>query len=410
VSRLAGIALLLLLATCPTVSAQRTLDVTQVIVMGEGLAAGVQDFGLRSEYQKQSFAAVLARQMKTILPQPLLQGPGLAVVPGMPTLPAILPTTRQTTVREGFPPSLFVFNLSVPGLRLAEAVSLRPAEPLVRSKDPKQTLINLILGYPSLVLGSGKPLWSQLEYAEAMNPTLVIVCLGYYEAAEAAASGDPARMPDAAAVRSNMNAILSRLRANFSEVIVMNVPDPFDSGYFTSLESAPRYVGASSATLTSLYGIAGGDWLTPSGLMAIGKQLLSDEPGSLPAGGLVSASAAAQVRTRVQQANAEIASAAQQNGALLYDLNALFRQVRANGVVVGTRELKADYLAGFYSLNGFYPGVVGHALIANDLLALINRTYGASFAAVDPAAALADDPALRRVQVFRRPPSESEAQ
>jgi hypothetical protein len=328
----------------------------------------------------------------------------------MRTPPAILPTTRQTTVRESFPPPLFVFNLSVPGLRLDAAISRRPAEPLVRTNDPQQTLINLILGYPSLVLGSGKPLWSQLEYAEAMNPTLVIVCLGYYEAADAAASGDPARMPDAATVRSNMNQILTRLRANFSEVIVMNVPDPFDSGYFTALESAPRYVGASPGTLMSLYGMGSSDWLTPGGLMAIGTQLLSDRPGSLPDGAVVSSSVAAQIRIRVQQANAEIASAAQQNGAVLYDLNALFRQVRANGVVVGTRELKADYLGGFYTLNGFYPGVVGHVLIANDLLALINRTYGTNYSTVDPASALADDPALRRVQVFRRPPPESEVQ
>jgi hypothetical protein len=401
---------ILLLAICPAAWAQSRLDVTQVLVMGEGLAAGVQDFGLRSEYQKQSFPAIVARQLKTILPQPLLQGPGLAVVPGMRTPPAILPTTRQTTVRESFPPPLFVFNLSVPGLRLDAAISRRPAEPLVRTNDPQQTLINLILGYPSLVLGSGKPLWSQLEYAEAMNPTLVIVCLGYYEAADAAASGDPARMPDAATVRSNMNQILTRLRANFSEVIVMNVPDPFDSGYFTALESAPRYVGASPGTLMSLYGMGSSDWLTPGGLMAIGTQLLSDRPGSLPDGAVVSSSVAAQIRIRVQQANAEIASAAQQNGAVLYDLNALFRQVRANGVVVGTRELKADYLGGFYTLNGFYPGVVGHVLIANDLLALINRTYGTNYSTVDPASALADDPALRRVQVFRRPPPESEVQ
>ena len=409
-NRRAWIAILLLLATCPAAPAQRRLDVTQVIVMGEGLAAGVQDFGLRSEYQKQSFPAVVARQLKTILPQPLLQGPGLAVLPGVHTMPAILPTTRQTTVREGFPPSLFVFNLSVPGLRLTEAISQRPAEPLVRTNDPKQTLINLILGYPSLVLGSGKPLWSQLEYAEAMNPTLVIVCLGYYDAADAAASGDPTRMPDAATIRNNMNSILTRLRANFAEVIVMNVPDPFDSGYFTPLESAPRYVGASPGTLTNLYGMGSNDWLTPSGLMAIGTQLLSDQPGPLPDGAVISSSAAAQVRTRVQQANAEIASAAEQNGALLYDLNGLFRQVRANGVVVGNRVLKADYLGGFYSLNGFYPGVVGQTLIANELLTLINRTYGTNYSTVNLADALADDPALRRVQFFRPKPSEAESQ
>jgi hypothetical protein len=372
-------------------------------VLGEGLAAGVQDFGIRKEYQERSFPSLLAQQMGTILPLPLMQGPGVVAIPGFQALPAILPNTRHTTVRDDFPPSLFVFNLSVPGLKLTESATRRPAEPLIRTNDPQQTLINLILGYPALVLGRGKPLWSQLEYAEMMRPTLVIVCLGYAEATEAAATGNPERMPDAATVRSSMDAILRRLRGTFAEVLVLNVPDPFDTGYFTSLESAPRYVGASSATLGSLYAIASDDWITPNGLIAIGTQLLSDQPGALPEGAIVHADAASEVRARVQAANAEIASVAQQNGAILYDLHAQFRQIRTNGVVVGTRVLTADYLGGFYSINGFYPGMVGHTLIANGLLDLINRTYGASFSSVDPADALSDDPALRRVQTFRRP-------
>jgi hypothetical protein len=408
VTRLVWIAALLLLAAPSASVAQARLDVTQFLVLGEGLAAGVQDFGLRKEYQERSFPALVAEQMGTILPLPLMQGPSVVVMPGVQRLPAILPNTRQTTVRDDFTPSLFVFNLAVPGLKMAEAISRRPAEPLVRSQDPQQTIINLILGYPSLVLGRGKPLWSQLEYAEMMRPTVVIVCLGYAEAVDAAASGEAQRMPSAAEVRSSMTTILSRLRRTFAEVIVMNIPDPFDTGYFTSLQSAPRYVGASPGTLTGLYGIQSGDWITPSGLMAIGNQLLLDQPGAVPPGGVVGAEAAAQVRARVQSANAEIASVAQQNGAVLYDLSALIRQVRTNGVVVGTRVLTADYLGGFYSLNGFYPGTVGHALIANGVLDLINRRYGTSFASVDPVSALANDPALRRVQTFRKPRPEPE--
>jgi hypothetical protein len=395
--------ILLVLAACSAASAQsRRLDVTQFLVLGEGLAAGVQDFGLRKEYQERSFPALVARQMGTILPLPLMEGPGVVVMPGVQTLPAILPNTLQTTVRDDFPPSLFVFNLSVPGLKLTESASRRPAEPLIQSDNPQQTLINLILGYPALILGKAKPLWSQLEYAEMMRPTVALVSLGYAEATDAAAAGDAARMPDAATVRSSMDTILRRLRATFAEVIVLNIPDPFDAGYFTSLESATRYVGASPAALEALYGIENGDWITPKGLMSIGTQLLSDEPTALPEGGLVRADAAAQVRSRVQAANSEIASSAQQHGAVLYDLNAQLRQIRTNGVIVGTRVLTADYLGGFYTINGFYPGMVGHALIANGLLDLINRTYGTSFSSVDPAASLTDDPAVRRVQTFRR--------
>lgn len=396
------IAVAVWLAASACLSAQtRKLDTTQVVVIGEGLAAGVQDFGLRSEYQKLSFPAQVARQLGAIFPQPLIQGPGLAIIPGAPGPQAILPNTRQTLVREGFPPSLFVFHLAVPGIRLADAISVRPAEPMVRTGDARQTLVNLILGYPALILGKGKPLWTELEYAERMNPTLAIVCLGYHEAAEAAALGDPARMPDASAFRTNMNTVLTRLRANFAEVIVANVPDPFDTGYFTSNVATTRYVGASAADLQRSYDIRAGDFVTPKGLMAIGSQLNYATPGRLPAGVLIRAAAADQVRARVRAVNTEIAAAATAAGATLYDLNALIRQFRSGPVQVGSRRLTADYLGGLYSLSGFYPGTVGHALIANDMLALINRTFGRSFAAVDAAALLARDPAGRRAQPFR---------
>ena len=35
--------------------------------------------------------------------------------------------------------------------------------------------------------------------------------------------------------------------------------------------------------------------------------------------------------------------------------------------------LSADYLGGIYSLNGYYPGFTGHALIANEVLELMNQ-------------------------------------
>ena len=105
-----------------------------------------------------------------------------------------------------------------------------------------------------------------------------------------------------------------------------------------------------------------------------------------------------RVRTRVRALNTEVASAVQANNAVLYDLNSRFRRIRTDGLLVGTRVQTADYLGGFYSLNGFYPGITGHAVIANDLLSLINTTYGRSYPLVGVTAASVGDPAIRRIQ------------
>jgi hypothetical protein len=80
---------------------------------------------------------------------------------------------------------------------------------------------------------------------------------------------------------------------------------------------------------------------------------------------------------------------AKANGAVLYDLNWFLHNMKVSGVTVGNRTVSADYLGGFYSLDAVYPGATGHALIANDLLVLLNRTYHRSFPLIDVSAVAA---------------------
>ena len=368
----------------------RQLDTTSFVVVGEGLAAGMADFSLRELYQKNNFPALIASQLKTAFPQPLIQAPGIGDVAGFPQLPVMVPGIGQTTVRSLFPPTLFVFNLAVPGHRLNDAIHFRPTPPLVHADDPKQTITNLLLGYPAMILEPTHPVWSQLEYAVAMNPTLVLVELGYTEALNAAAAGDPASMPDAASFRADYETLLRGLTSNFAEVIATTIPNPFDTAYFSTVAVAAALTSNTADGLAGRYGLSSSDLLTPNALSAIGVQA-----ASLPPGSVVSADVAAAIRTRVIALNAEITSASQREGAIVYDLNSLFARVRAGGVVVGNRSLTANYLGGFYSLSGSYPGFTGHALIANEILDLLNRTYGTSFPLVDAAKAAQSDPAVR---------------
>jgi hypothetical protein len=406
--------LLALAAILPEVArAQATLDPTQFIVLGEGLAAGMADFALRDVYQDKSFPAQMARQMNTIFPQPLIQTPGIGSVPGFTALPPRLPTTLQGSVREPFPPFLFVFNLSVPGYKLIDATSRRPVAPLIQQHDLTQTVVNFILGYPALIAGSNLPMWTQAEYAVQMKPTFVIVELGYYDVLDAAVKNDPTLLPDVATFKTNYASLLSTLRASSPQILVLTIPDPFDTAYFTTLDAATRLVGATPDVLVSRYKVKRDDLLTPNGLMTVGNLTLGDvvinNPlfpglGAYLPGTIVSASTKAAVSARVQALNTEISNAASQAGANVYDLKALFSRVRSQGLQVGSTTLTADFLGGFYSLDGYYPGNTGHALIANELLQLLNRTYGTSYAALDLGKVAAGDPAKRFTPLSRRKP------
>ncbi len=407
----AALALAALLAPV-TVRAAATLDTTQFIVVGEGLAAGMADFALREVYQRKSFPAQMAQQMDALLPQPLLQSPGIGSgAPGFALLPPRLPGILQGSVRTPFPPYLFVFNLSVPGFRLEDALSLRPTAPLIQQRDPKQTLANFILGYPALIAGADLPLWTQTEYAVQMRPTFVIVELGYYDVLEAAVEDDPSRLPDVQKFSSDFAQVLSELQKSSPEMLVLTVPDPFDTAYFTTLTSATRLVGADADTVMSRYKVQADDLLTPRGLMLLGNFTLGDVVIDNPLfpglgiyypGTIVSASTRQAVTDRVEALNAAITSAAQGAGAGVYDLHGLFQQVKEEGLRAGTKLLTADFLGGFYSMDGYYPGVTGQALVANELLQFLNQKYGTSFPTVDLAQAAQDDPTVRTIPSLRK--------
>ncbi|MBI3934392.1 MAG: hypothetical protein HY316_06840 [Acidobacteria bacterium] len=409
------IALLLLLASQPAqLAAQQSgrLDTTTFVVLGEGLAAGMANYGLNEVVQRKSFPAQMALQMQTAFPQPLLEGPGITDVLGYPSLPVRVPTLPQGRVRV-YPkqpgvdvndetPTLFVFNLSVPNLRVSDSLNRRPVSPLIHADDSLQTSINLILGFPSMILDRNVPLWSQFEYAKAMVPSLALIELSYYEVLAAVVAGNPAQIPDRATFRDSYSKIVKGLRDMYVEVIVTTIPDPMDTAYFSTPASIARLTRVQESLIRDFYGLAAGDYVTRNGLSVIGNQFIRRNIQPLPSSLILRASGGADISNRVRALNDEIRAIAGEQGAVVYDLAAFFSRIRTTGVTVGSRRITGDYFGGFYSLDGYYPGPTGHALIANDILARLNQTYGASFPLVDVSPILQDD-AVTQFTTAREP-------
>ena len=382
------------------------LDTTTFVVMGEGLAAGMANYGLSSTVQSGSFPARIAAQMQTAFPQPLMQPPGIGDVVGFPRQEVRMPIYPQGTVRVFAPqpnpndnaPTLFVLNLSVPGFTLADSLTLRPQEPIVQ-RDMKQTVTNMILGFPQLFFQRKVPLWTQFEYARAMLPTMALIELGYYEALDAAVNADPARIPDPAAFGASYSTVLAGLRGLQAQVIATTIPNPLDTAYFSTPESAAALYNIAPADFRSALQLNPGDLLTRDALTTVGLQFATRKFAALPKGAVLTAAGANEITARVNALNAQIATVARSNGAVVYDLNAFLRRVRVSGAIAGNRSLTADYLGGFYSLDGVYPGSTGHALIANDILLFLNQTYRTSFPQVGLNPIVAADATLGGVRI-----------
>ncbi len=418
--------------------AQSKADFTQFVVMGEGLAAGFADFQLREVYQTNSFPALMAQQINVLFPQPLIQSPGIGYVPGFPILPVRIPNTLQTTVRvasgppcpptpqyfqvpcngvavpvrpdgEGQPSqNIFVFNTSIPNMTVSDAINRTPVPPLVQQTDMQQTTINMILGFPGMVTGPNRPVWTQLQYVQELKPTYVLVALGYSEAVAAAAAGDPTLIPSVSSFHNNYAAILSGLKSTFAPVLIVNIPDPTDTAYFSTLTSASRLLLASPATIQSLYNLNSDDQITIPGLIAMANQMNINRVRALPPGSIVSAATIAAIKAAVTALNTEIASQAQQNNSPLYDVRSLFSQLRASGTFANGQTLTADFQGGLYSMCGFYPGSTVQALIANGILTLVNKTYGSNYSLVNVDNLAAADPNIRVTASRVRAPSRPE--
>ncbi|MGC2696634.1 MAG: hypothetical protein WA738_12685 [Candidatus Angelobacter sp.] len=366
------------------------LNTSRFLAMGEGLAAGIADFALTSENQTTSFPAQMARQMGADFPMHLIQPPGIGELPGFPRLSVRIPAPLQTTVLSKLPPTP-VSNLSVPSFRLRDAVSLRPVQPLVHRDDNRQTAANLIWGVLPIAQGR-KIAPTQLEYAIQSSPTLTIVELGYYEALEAAVHENPKLLPSCDEFAAQYSEIISGLAKCGAEVLVLNVPDPLDSAHFLSLETAARIARVNPSFLSRRYGIQPDDIVTLHGLNEIGYQIFSGALAALHPAFVVSGAAARRIRDRIAELNERLVNVAREHGAILYDLAGLFRRVHDHGYRVGTRILTSEYLGGFFSLNGYYPGQTGQAIIANELLQLLNENYSAAFNLVDLNSVLLSDP------------------
>jgi hypothetical protein len=375
------------------------LNTSSFVVLGEGLAAGMGDFSLYDDAQSYSFPAQMARQMGTAFVQPLVQPPGIGDVPGFAPWSVITPSPLQSTVLDQIPPPP-PSNLSVPGLTVADAIRLRPREPLIDRANGKQTSLNLIVGLNTIAYGSRKPWPTQLEGALQLKPTVALVELGFTEALESAVNGDPARLPDVASFSNDYLRIVRELRMTGAEVVLLTIPDPLDTAYFSTIQTAAPIVKLDPQLLREFWGLPADVLITANGLNEIAFQLyaasIGPSPGNaiapLPPGSTLSADVAMQLRSGVQQLNQVIADLGAAEGAVVYDLNALFQRIHNSGLAVGNRTIAGDYLGGFYSLNGYYPGATGQAVIANEILDLLNRKFGASFTPINLAAVVASDP------------------
>lgn len=392
-------------------------DFSRYVAVGNSLTAGFADNGLYLEGQQQSYPALLAQQFRQAgggeFSQPLFNqtnqenGSGYLRLAGFTQAGTPITASVNTNLAvRSTSPVLFtrfegrVDNLGVPGIRLADVQT-----PGYGSSQGNP--------YFERITPSSTPFQSYFQRvkAEAATATFFTNWLGNNDVLGYATTGGVGGVitrTDTFTLKNNR--IINALTASGAKGVVATIPDVTTIPFFTTvrvpdirarfkaanpaLDVYIQTTGTGGATVVRLATDA--DLLTLPSSAVIGTATTGNP---FPVGAGVSATASnpvpnqfvldateqTAVRTATTAFNAAIVAKANERGLAVFNANTFFSQVASSGIVTNGVNNTAGFIAGnLFSLDGVHPTPRGYAIVANEMIRVINSTYGAKVPQVNP--------------------------
>jgi lysophospholipase L1-like esterase len=365
-------------------------DLSRLVVVGDSLSAGFQNFslfdgdgvpGLPPGGQTHGYAALVAQQAAVGVTLPLISYPGIP--------PTLILSAGQIVRAAGIGsrenPTIQAHNISVPGFTLVNALAYPfPGDPLT---NPIDALSDYILGLPGTLPGCGPiPIGahlyvSQVLCAIALKPTVILVSIGNNDALQSLTFGVPPTNPNFFA--SQYAALLAGLATTHARLVVSNIPDVASLPYLVPVPAFSELCG-----------------FTPAGAGATDFVVANiTNPAATTFDicanyAVRSAALIAQVRAAVVQYNRIIKADAQPFGAVVVDVNSLFDGIAQNGYNVGGKHLTVAFLGGLFSLDGIHPTNTGYAILANETITTMNQQLHTQIPLVSVSQVAATDPLI----------------
>ena len=279
-------------------------------------------------------------------------------------------------------PLLQPMNLAVPGHGVQDALTTRP--------DPSfDDLTDFVLGLPGLLQGISR---SQVEWAEALNPSVVFLWLGSNDVLVEALSAGVLSATPADQFALAHGEVMRRLHATGARLVVANVPDVTTIPYLTSGPELALQLALSPVLVEALLGVGEGDFIIPNAFPMIAPILTGQAAGPLPPEVVFDAGEVATARAVTDVYNTTIAMQADVFGAVLVDVQRTLSEIDAHGLVIGDRHLTTAFLGGLFSLDGIHPTDTGYAVLANAFIDALNEQAAARIPRVDLVSVANGDP------------------
>lgn len=394
-------------------------DFSTYVAIGNSLTAGYADGALYRDGQLHSYPAMLAGQFKLVgggtFTQPLL--PGNA---GWPDPKRVLAYTVNCSGDSEVMPVWYSGQMDTAG----STANIADQGPFNNMGIPGIRCIDYVLtgyGYfnPFSKRFFASPLTTApIDVALMNKPTFFTLWLGSNDVLGYAIDGG-AGSPEGLGLsditpleffKLSYDSIVERLTDQGAQGVLINIPDVSSAPFFTTINpEGLQLTAARAAALTAQYAAAGisfseganyfvtVDPAAPGGVrkMQAGEYLLLSVPFDslmcgdwgasrpIPAEYVLSADEVSHVRNAIKEFNQVIAENAAKYHLGLFDANA-FMKTLISGIQWNNVSFSAEYISGgAFSLDGIHLTPRGYAIVANEIIRVINSTYSASIPEVD---------------------------
>jgi GDSL-like Lipase/Acylhydrolase len=379
-------------------AAQPSADLSHLVVLGDSLSAGFQNFSLYDSDsvappggQTHGFAALIAQQANANLHLPLITYPGippaLILQNGQVMRAGETPGTRESTVQ--------TFNLSVPGFNvfdvLFHSVNLSNIPPTdfedplaVEILDPSLPSGNTSPACGVYPLPTGEVLFSTAICAIELQPTTILLSAGSEDALQSVTLDIPPTPIEQFAWSYGL--LLDALsHYTHAKIVVSNVPNVTDVPVLVSVQDFVTKCGSQPS------GADADDYVVPSLAGPTFDLCTSYE--------IRSAARITQAQAAVRDYNIIIAATAARFGAVVVDVNTLFAGIAQQGYDVAGHHLTTQYRpdglpGGIFSLDAVHPTNTGYAILANAFIDRMNSELHTSIPPVDIEAVAKTDPLI----------------
>jgi len=364
------------------------------VSMGNSITAGFQSGGINEATQRESYAVLLAGQMRTPFFIPAMNMPGCpSLYTNVFTQTRVAPTVPCALRVTDAIPSPYISNVAVPGAEVMDA--LRNLD----TASNANALTTFFLG--------GRTQWQMMLRS---RPTFISVWIGNNDvlgaATNATDAGNPALVTPPATFATRYGEMMDSVdRVGAMGGVLIGVGNVTALPYFSlgstywyidnglvpgqTFDPAPFTVGPNCAPAT--FGGNGDQILVP---FPFGGALLATAAGGTPTTldctepQTIQPAELANLTDAVTAYNATIQAEAAARAWLYFNPNPALDSLRAAGDVASFPAFGAPCSANpfgvAFSCDGVHPSALTHRLLANKLIQEINRTSGTNLQTISP--------------------------